>query len=174
VFGVPVESLEAGGEGDFGFGISDFGSERTGGEERGIDEHRPANLRNPKSEIRNDGDLRRRFDRLTNPVVTQVAAEEPALFAGWSADEWDELYSQFATGGALRKEGVRITAERINHDRETLYRLRVVLQTHLAGVAAGVVDTLYKLVNVEPAQEAPGEVATADSLSAVRNEKDAH
>jgi transcriptional regulator with XRE-family HTH domain len=95
-------------------------------------------------------DARQAFDRLTNPVVTEVAAEAPALFAGWTADDWDELYSQFATGGALREEGVRITAARINHDRETLYRLRVVLQTHLADVAAGMVDTLYKLISVEP------------------------
>jgi transcriptional regulator with XRE-family HTH domain len=107
-------------------------------------------------------EARQVFDRLTNPVVTEVAADAPELFSGWSADDWDELYSQFATGGALREEGVRITAARINHDRETLYRLRVILQTHLADVAAGMVDTLYKLISVEPpvagaADRPPGE-----------------
>jgi len=90
----------------------------------------------------------REFDRATNPIVGEVAAADPALFAGWTNDEWDELYSQFATGGALREEGVRITAARINHDRETLYRLRILLQTHLADVATGMVNTLYDLVNV--------------------------
>lgn len=95
------------------------------------------------------------FDRATNPVVTQVAAERPELFTGWSPDDWDELYSQFATGGALREEGVHATAARINHDREVLYRLRVILQTHLADVASGMVDTLYKLVSVEPVEDTP-------------------
>lgn len=107
-------------------------------------------------------EARQAFDRRTNPVVTEVAAEAPELFSGWTADDWDELYSQFATGGALREEGVRITAARINHDRETLYRLRVVLQTHLADVAAGMVDTLYQLISVQPPavgadETAPGE-----------------
>lgn len=96
-----------------------------------------------------DENKRREFDRATNPIVQEVASIDPGLFAGWTEDEWDELYSQFATGGALREEGVRITAARINHDRETLYRLRVLLQTHLAEVAAGMVNTLYDLVSVD-------------------------
>lgn len=107
-------------------------------------------------------EARQTFDRLTNPVVTEVAADAPELFSGWTADDWDELYSQFATGGALREEGVRLTAARINHDRETLYRLRVVLQTHLADVAAGMVDTLYQLISVEPPGASADETALAE------------
>lgn len=95
----------------------------------------------------------RDFDRATNPIVGEVAAASPGLFSGWTDDEWDELYSQFATGGALREEGVRMTANRINHDRETLYRLRVLLQTHLADVASGMVNTLYDLVSVNVKDE---------------------
>jgi transcriptional regulator with XRE-family HTH domain len=93
------------------------------------------------------------FDRATNPIVGEIAAAEPELFIGWTDDEWVELYSQFATGGALREEGVRITAARINDNRETLYRLRVLLQTHLSDVATGMVNTLYDLVSVTAKEE---------------------
>jgi transcriptional regulator with XRE-family HTH domain len=135
--------------GHFGFRISDFGSGVRNRPDLGTDGRRAVQFRNPKSEIRNEV-ARRAFDRATNPIVSQIAADDPQLFDGWSADDWDELYSQFATGGALREEGVRQTAARINHDRETLYRLRIVLQTHLSDVAAGMVDTLYRLVSIEP------------------------
>jgi transcriptional regulator with XRE-family HTH domain len=91
---------------------------------------------------------RRAFDRRTNVTVASVAAQEPALFEHWSADDWDELYSQFGAGGALNDEGVRTTAARINRNRETLERLRVLLQTHLAQVAANLVDSLYDAVAV--------------------------
>jgi transcriptional regulator with XRE-family HTH domain len=92
----------------------------------------------------------RAFDRATNTVVTAVAASRPDLFTGWTTDEWDELYSQFATGGALRETGVESTTRRINDQRETVHRLRLVLQTHLSPVAVEMVDALYRLVQAEP------------------------
>ena len=88
----------------------------------------------------------RAFDRATNPLVTRVAHERPGLFDGWTADDWDELYSQFGVGGALTEQGVHVAAARINGNRDTVYRLRIVLQTHLADVAAGLIDTLYRQV----------------------------
>jgi transcriptional regulator with XRE-family HTH domain len=147
VFGVPVESLRE----ECGVRSAEFGMKeniRGGGDFADI---KSSQLRTPNSALRTS------FDRATNPIVTQVAAEQPELFVGWSPEDWDELYSQFATGGALREEGVQATAARINHDREILYRLRVILQTHLAEVASGMVDTLYKLVTIEPVEEAVGD-----------------
>jgi transcriptional regulator with XRE-family HTH domain len=161
VFDVPVESLQ----GEFGMRSAECGVTRHDVERRdgdGIDlpegQIPHSEFPTPNSSLRiPHSALRTSFDRATNPIVTQVAAEQPELFVGWSPDDWDELYSQFATGGALREEGVQATAARINHDREVLYRLRVILQTHLADVASGMVDTLYKLVSVEPAEERPAD-----------------
>jgi len=91
-------------------------------------------------------DDRRTFDRATNPVVDEVVRERPRLFAGWSPDEWDELYSSFGTGGQLSASGVRTAAEAINQKRETVHRLHVVLETHLRDVAIEMVDTLFRMV----------------------------
>jgi len=112
-----------------------------------------------------------RFDRATNPAVEAVAASDPQLFSGWSTGDWEELYSTFATGGALNEEGVRQLASQINRQRETVQRLRIVLHTHLADVATGMVDTLFRLVcpeaGAEELDEVPGacnNVAQAPSL----------
>jgi transcriptional regulator with XRE-family HTH domain len=87
------------------------------------------------------------FDRSTNPSVKDVYEECPSLFAGWSTAEWDELYSTFGTGGQLTSDGVLQTAVHINRKREVAHRLNVLLETHLSDVAAGLIDTLYKLVS---------------------------
>ncbi|MGQ0633054.1 MAG: helix-turn-helix domain-containing protein [Planctomycetaceae bacterium] len=97
-------------------------------------------------------DAGRAFDRATNPVVTAIAGEQPQLFVGWTLDEWDELYSQFGVGGPLSEQGVLTAAARINRHRETVYRLRIVLQTHLAQVADGLIETLYRQVCAGPAE----------------------
>ena len=88
----------------------------------------------------------RAFDRGTNPLIAEVCAERPELFTDWSPDDWDELYSTFGTGGPLSREGVTDAAERMNRQRETLQQLHVVLETHLADVAAEMVATLYRMV----------------------------
>lgn len=104
-------------------------------------------IRNPKSKIENRKSAAA-FDRSTNPFVTQIAAERPGLFDGWSPDDWDELYSQFGVGGPLTEEGVLAATSRINLNRDAVYRLRIVMQTHLADVAAALVETLYRQVCV--------------------------
>ncbi len=97
------------------------------------------------------------FDRRTNPRIAEVAGESPHLFAGWSTGDWDGLYSQFGAGGALTRDGVVRAAERVNRRRETLRRLRVVLETHLEDVATEMVGALYRMVrpasNLEGAYE---------------------
>ena len=88
----------------------------------------------------------RAFDRLTNPVVADVLDQRPELFENWSADEWDELYSTFGTGGQLSPDGVVQAAEAIARKRETVQQLHVLLETHLGDVAANMIATLYRMV----------------------------
>jgi transcriptional regulator with XRE-family HTH domain len=88
------------------------------------------------------------FDRRTNPYVDVVRQQFPELFTGFTADDWEELYSSFGTGGALTEEGVRHAAALIARKRETLRRLSVVLETHLGAAAMAMVDSLYQLIAV--------------------------
>jgi transcriptional regulator with XRE-family HTH domain len=88
------------------------------------------------------------FDRATNPLVTEVVDEQPDLFAGWSAEDLDELYSTFGTGGELTRSGVVEAAESINHKRQTLRKLHVVLESSLRDQAVDLIDALYRLVQV--------------------------
>jgi transcriptional regulator with XRE-family HTH domain len=88
------------------------------------------------------------FDVATNPAVTDVMRERPQLFADWSHDDVDELYSMFGTGGQLNHRGVISAAEAINRKRETIRKLHVVLETHLGERAIDLIDILYDLVRV--------------------------
>ena len=62
-------------------------------------------------------------------------------FAGWSEADWDELYSVFGTGGGLTEEGVAKAARQMNRRRATLWRLPVVMETHLADGAERMTKT---------------------------------
>ena len=88
------------------------------------------------------------FDVATNPAVTDVMRERPQLFAGWSRDDVDELYSLFGTGEQLNSRGVVSAAEAINRKRETIRKLHVVLETHLRERAIDLIDLLFDLVRV--------------------------
>jgi transcriptional regulator with XRE-family HTH domain len=86
------------------------------------------------------------FDRATNTAVAEVMHDRPDLFAGWSADDVDELYSLFGVGGQLTPRGVACAAEAINAKRETIHKLHVVLDTHLRERAVDLIDLLYEMV----------------------------
>ena len=104
----------------------------------------------------------RAFDRSTNPCVDDVSEACPSLFAGWSPADWDELYSTFGNGGQLTADGVAQSAVQINRKREVAHRLNVLLETHLGDVAAGLIDTLYKLVSAPPNGSVPTVAECAD------------
>jgi transcriptional regulator with XRE-family HTH domain len=87
----------------------------------------------------------RRFDRKTNPLVDVVRRNAPELFFGWNEADFDELFSVFGTGGGLTEEGVTKAAIQMNRRRETLWRLQIVMETHLAEVAEGLVKTLFEM-----------------------------
>ncbi|MBT4867104.1 MAG: helix-turn-helix transcriptional regulator [Planctomycetaceae bacterium] len=87
----------------------------------------------------------RRFDRQTNPLVDVVRQNAPELFSGWNEADFDELFSVFGTGGGLTEEGVTKAAMQMNRRRETLWRLQIVMETHLAEVAERLVKTLFEM-----------------------------
>jgi hypothetical protein len=94
------------------------------------------------------------FDRVTNPAVADVARERPEVFEGWSADDWEEINSQFGVGGQLTPLGALKAAEAINEKRETVRQLQVVLETHLRDAARGVIETFYRMVQATSATAA--------------------
>lgn len=92
----------------------------------------------------------RLFDRQTNPLVDEVVCAEPALFAGWTPAEFDELYSRFGTGGALIEEGVRAAAEQINQNRDIHRQVAVILETDQRDVLTSVVKVLFQKISLLP------------------------
>lgn len=104
----------------------------------------PADASRPEDRLT----VKQRFDRATNPVVSEVVDEQPLLFAGWSDQEMDELYSTFGTGGQLTRQGVVSAAEAINRKRETIRKLHVILETEFREQAVDLIDVLYRLVRV--------------------------
>ncbi len=97
------------------------------------------------------------FDWSTNAVVAEVVEREPQRFAGFSASDWEELVSQVGVGGGLTYDGVLAAAERLQTDKETLARLRLVLQTHLREPAQQLIDALYQSIAIVP----PGGISVA-------------
>ncbi len=104
---------------------------------------------NPQPDCGNSDDLdfeqrARLFDRQTNWAIQSVCEQTPSLFENWTDSQWDELFSSFGTGGEMNEEGIRREAAAINARQETVYQLQVVLETHLAEAARGVIRALYE------------------------------
>jgi transcriptional regulator with XRE-family HTH domain len=88
------------------------------------------------------GDMRG-FDRRTNPLVAEVAAAHPQLFADWSPADYDDLYSRFGVGGPLSAEGTLACAQSINDRRALALKVAVLLETEHGAALAQTVDRLY-------------------------------
>lgn len=88
----------------------------------------------------------RQFDRATNALVEAGVAAHPALFAGWSEADFDELYSRFGAGGALNEAGVVVAAEAMNAKRALLQQADVVLESGQSDLLASVIELLYRRV----------------------------
>ena len=100
--------------------------------------------------------VHRAFDRQTNPLVDEVVAERPDVFASWSEADFDDLYSRFGTGGALTREGALAAAERINRVRALQEKVALVLETHEAELLEQFVELLYHRVAVVGPISPPG------------------
>jgi transcriptional regulator with XRE-family HTH domain len=92
-----------------------------------------------------DTQLRYRcFDRQTNPMVDEMLGERPNLFAGWTADQFDELHSHMGTGGALTRDGVLLIAERMNRKRQLRQKLDLLLETTHAELIGRIIDAMHE------------------------------
>lgn len=109
---------------------------------------------------------RRLFDRRTNPVVDEVAAQNPHLFDGWTPDDFDDLYSRFGTGGELTAAGTLEAVRAINVRRALFNKVALLLETGQAPVLRGVVDLLYEQVvlPVETRSTSVAEIAGRASM----------
>ncbi len=87
---------------------------------------------------------RSEFDRLSNPMVTLVREKKPELFINWKESDWDELYSQFGTGGQLTEEGVIKVSQQMNEKKEILSQVELLLETHHRETIKTIIESLYK------------------------------
>lgn len=90
--------------------------------------------------------LRRSFDRDTNPTVEEVIATHPELFYGWAQSDFDELYSRFGTGGELSFDGAVRSVQAMNQNRRVHEQVAILLESAESEVLAGIVDLLYRKV----------------------------
>jgi transcriptional regulator with XRE-family HTH domain len=106
------------------------------------------------------------FDRSTNPALQAAAERYPERFRDLTADDWAELAGQFGVGGGLTEAGALAAVERLQADKATLHKLRLVLQTHLREPAQQVIDALYRAVEVAPGAGPRSASLPGDALSA--------
>lgn len=100
------------------------------------------------------------FDRHTNPAVEEAVASHPQLFHGWTAGEFDELYSRFGAGGSLTAEGTLDAVRAMNRRREILAKVTLLLETSEAELLQSIVEQLHRrAVIVPPKSLAPENAA---------------
>ncbi len=90
----------------------------------------------------------RLFDRQSNPLVEEVVAGQPELFAGWSERDFDELYSRFGVGGSLTVEGTIEAVRSMNHNREVCRQVALLLESSEAELLSAIVALLYQKILV--------------------------
>lgn len=61
--------------------------------------------------------LNRQLNLQTNPAIDELHEDEPALFAEFTDDEWEELRSIRGQGGAMTRRKVLREVEKINENR---------------------------------------------------------
>jgi transcriptional regulator with XRE-family HTH domain len=92
---------------------------------------------------------RRAFDRQTNPLVEEVVAARPELFAGWLETDFDELYSRFGSGGALTLDGAVVAVQAMNEKRAVQQKVELLLESSQRALLSEFVDLLYRRLAVE-------------------------
>ncbi|GAB6164991.1 hypothetical protein JCM19992_09910 [Thermostilla marina] len=94
--------------------------------------------------------LFRRFDRQTNPLLTEFVTTHPDWFKDWSPAEFDELVSRVGTGGPMTTIGISEAVQRMNRRRELQQKVAVVMETDLADLLADVIERFYRQVQADP------------------------
>jgi transcriptional regulator with XRE-family HTH domain len=87
---------------------------------------------------------RAEFDAATNPAIEEAVEAAPELFEDWTPSDFGELASRVGAGGALTPHGVRMAAELMNANRQTIDRARIVLESSEAEALRVVIDALYE------------------------------
>jgi transcriptional regulator with XRE-family HTH domain len=95
----------------------------------------------------------RLFDRATNPLVDEVIAERPELFADWREADFDELYSRFGTGGALTFDGAVESVAAMNRKRAVHGKVALLMETAQAELLENLVEVLYQRVVVPTVEQ---------------------
>jgi transcriptional regulator with XRE-family HTH domain len=93
--------------------------------------------------------LYQRFDRQTNPVVEEVIHARPELFGDWTDSDFDELHSRFGAGGALTAEGTLEVVKAMNHRRQLVEKLMLLLETSQAEAVGAFLEVMYEKMVVE-------------------------
>ena len=88
----------------------------------------------------------RAFDRQTNPLVDEVLARRPELFAGWTQADFDELYSRFGDGGALTAQGTLDAVIAMNHKRDIHQKVALLMESSEGELLSGLVELLYSRI----------------------------
>jgi transcriptional regulator with XRE-family HTH domain len=94
-------------------------------------------------------------DRQSNPYVDVLVQQFPEMFAGFTLADWGELYNSLENTTAINEEDLLQAATNIARKRETLRRLAVLLETHLAAAAAAMINGLFDLAHLPHATDSP-------------------
>jgi hypothetical protein len=116
------------------------------------------------------------FDRVTNPEIECILSSHADLFHRWSDADFDELYSQFGTGGPLSESGVLAAAETINSKRSLLQQVCVILESGESELLAGFVKLLYRHIAISDDMSADhsGDVLPAENMPHALRIQDFH
>jgi transcriptional regulator with XRE-family HTH domain len=87
--------------------------------------------------------LYRNLDQSTLPVVSQLVAAKPELFARWSEADFAALHGRVGAGGAPTFDGAIAAAEQVNRNREVHEKLAVLLEGTRAELIRGIVEVMY-------------------------------
>lgn len=93
---------------------------------------------------------RAEFDTATNPAIQEVVDATPELFDDWTPSDFGELASRVGVGGAMTPDGVKAAALAMNASRQTIDRVRIVLESDQAAALRTVVDALYEQALAPP------------------------
>jgi len=88
------------------------------------------------------------FNRQTNGAVDAIVARQPQRFADWTEADFEELYSNFGTGGALTSDGAEQVIAAIDEKRSVHRKVALLLESSHAELLASFVDLLYQRIAV--------------------------
>jgi transcriptional regulator with XRE-family HTH domain len=86
------------------------------------------------------------FDRAANPAVAEVVESHPHLFVGWTATDFEELFSRVAVGGELTEPGAIAAAQAMNRRRDLMKQVAVILESPEAEHLREFIAMLYRRV----------------------------